>query len=241
MDKPENNEPEFSPASAEDALEQRSIKNKVASGLLIGSAITALAFQQSPGNEAVRAMAAFSALDRTDNAVAVASVVGGLTMAIEGGTSSLMALGLHRKKEAVSRIISKFKKNKDADYLQTENKNTLSGRVADVGIALGIGPGIVMMKHHIKEKDPTLRSDIARGLGFSALGATVSAGIGYLIAGGVQQAEKVGLGRQAEYVVEYGSDWKFWAGLFIGGYALAKGYEKTKTFIQRRRNGNVTD
>lgn len=56
--------------------------------------------------------------------------------------------------------------------------------------------------------------------GYTAVGAGVSGGIGYLATGGVEHADKVGLETPAEYFVDYATDWKFWTALLAGGYGI---------------------
>lgn len=216
--------------------EKRSLNQKWKVGAVVGAALVALAFQQSPGNEAVRTATALNVLEMTENEVAVAGAVGGLTMAIEGSTSLLIALGLHQKKSAVKRVMQRFKRksapNVEEFEESEEHERSFATKSADMALALSIGPGIAMTKRHLQEKQPTLKKDIRRGLGYSAVGSVVSGGVGYLVAGGIQQAEKIGLEKPAEYIVTYGTDWKFWASAIVGGY----GAKWTKDKFQKLRS-----
>jgi uncharacterized membrane protein len=82
-----------------------------------------------------------------------------------------------------------------------------------------------MTKRHIEDNEPTLQNDIKRGLSYSAIGASVSGVIGYLVTGGIQHAEAIGLEKPAEYVIEYGTDMRFWTGVIAVIYG-SKGIKK---------------
>lgn len=92
-------------------------------------------------------------------------------------------------------------------------------KLGDLGLAFGVGAGIVMMKYHFKDKDPTLRKDLATSAKASALVGSMSGSIGFLLAGGITKAEEVGLERPAKFIIDHGSDNKFW--LAIAGLAYA--------------------
>jgi hypothetical protein len=207
-------------------------------------AVGSVAFEQSPGNEAVRVNLATQVLEATQNEYAVGAAVAGITMAIEGGASLLIASGLHQEQTNTLKryLMSKkrFRKYMETDE-DAEANNQLLQKVGNVGLALGVGPGIVMAKKHLKEKEPEFKRDVKRGLGWSALGATVSGGIGWLVGGGFQYAEKVGLETPAEYFVDYATDWKFWGILFAGGYGAKMIGTKVKQGFDHIRNRKSTD
>lgn len=216
--------------------EEKLIGHKFAAGLIMGGALVALAFQQSPGNEAVRTAVALNVLENTKNEIAVGGVVAGLTMAIEGGTSTLIALGLNQEKTKLKQVIQKFRRKSAKDVTEAaDDKSATINKLTDIGITLGVGAGLVVVKRHILEEEPKLKTDIARGLGFSAIGAVVSGGIGYLVAGGVRHADKVGLERPAELFVDYATDWKFWTALIISGYSLSWAKNRLTHLLARKK------
>jgi hypothetical protein len=217
-----NSENQVEPAEAESTS-----RKKLYRAALLGATLTALAFEQGPGNEAVRSALMFNVLDHTHNALAAGGAVGAITMAIEGGTSGLIALGLHEEKSAVKRVIQRFKRKSapelDEDGKAIEIDRTFATKAGDLALALTVGPGIAMTKRHLQEAEPDFKTDVRRGLGYSAIGAGVSGGIGYLITGGIQQAAKVGLEAPAEFVARWGADARTWVGLLgvvYGGKAI---------------------
>ncbi len=184
-----------------------------------GAAILCLAFQQSPANEAVRTAIALDFLKRTDNPFIVGLVVAVLTMVIEGGTSLMIALGLHLKGSSVNQLLRRVKRDKNETSGGRESKTS---KVADYGITLSIGAGIVVIKRHVQDPQRTRMMDVQTGLAFSLFGSIVSGLIGFLAAGGIKYAEQVGLGTPARYVVDYATDWRFWA-VIVGSVYGAQG------------------
>lgn len=184
--------------------------------ITVVSALASLGFEQSPANEALRTAVGANVLEDTGSALAVGGVVGGVTMGIEGGSSALIALGLHQEKDAVRRLVNRFKKEADDDPIDVDKPKgpgKVADKVTDTGIALGIGAGLVVTKRHLQEAEPTLKKDLVTALGASAVVATVSGAIGYLAGGGINHAETVGLEEQAEFFIDYATDWKFWMGV----------------------------
>ena len=180
--------------------------------LLGGAALACLIFQQSPGNEAVRTAAALAILRRTNNEFAVAATVGLLTMIIEGGSSLLIALGLHLDNDFVDRMLSRVRRVEPAGAQST------ASRFADFGITLGSGAGLVVIKHHVLNPQRTRRQDARTGLSFALFGSAFSALIGFLAAGGIKYADRVGLGVPAKYFVKYATDWRSWMVLILFAY-----------------------
>lgn len=228
------------PAYSEDKQTEakRGFRRKIATAALTGGILVSVAFQQSPGNEAFRTAAAMEVLEETQDEIAVGGAVAGITMAIEGSTSALIALGLNQERGSVKRLIQRFKKKSAPNMGDPEDdaKPSKMSSLANVGIALGVGPGIAVAKRHLEEAEPHIRKDMSRALGYSALGSAVSGGIGYLVAGGIKHADKVGLETPAEYFVDYATDWKFWTGLVVGGYALKTAKNKVQSLLSRKDN-----
>lgn len=222
----------------------RSTKAKIASGLLIGATFGALAFEQSPGNESVRATAALEVLENTSDPLAAGGMVAGLTVVIEGVTGTLIAAGLNREKNFIGPKLERFKDKlvddpEKASLLdgdeQKKKSNGIAGSLADTGITCTLGPGMVVARRHIQ--GPTERSfkkDIKSLTGYTAVGAGVSGVIGYLATGGVKHADKVGLGVPAEYFVDYATDWKFWTGLLTVGWGGKWVYNKARNVVGGR-------
>lgn len=217
-----NNE-KLNHADETEAKSQILNKKTLITAAILGGAAASLVFQQSPGNEAFRTFLALESLETSQDPVVAGATVGGATMVIEGGTSIFIALALHQKDSFVGKILNSRRAKKMSENEETLNdkERSLANKTADVGIALGVGPGIVVAKRHLEDKENvSLRKDIQRGLGYSALGATVSAAAGYLVAGGIKNASEVGLERPAEYFVDYATDWKFWAVAIASVYGL---------------------
>lgn len=217
-----------STAPAVDVLTQgRSWKRNMLRAGLLGATIGALVFEQGPTNEAARTALALNVQDSTHNPLAAGGAIAAMTMAIETGAGGLIALGLHEDQSRIMRIIQKFKRKStpelDEDGKIIEKERTLSTKAGDLALAVSIGPGIAMTKRHLQEAEPKMRTDINRLLGYSAVGAALSGGIAYLVTGGVENAEKVGLGTPAEYVANYGDDLGTWAAILgvIYGYKAA--------------------
>lgn len=226
------------PMVEEPGVEQATKVDRLKRAVLLGSAAVALVFQQGPTNEAVRSALTFNVFENTENALAAGGALAAITMAIEGGTSTLIAHGLHQEESAIKRIIQKFKRKStpelDEDGNQIVKERTLGTKAGDLALAVSIGPGIAMTKRHLQEAQPSLKTDIRRGLGYSAVGAGLSGGIGYLVTGGIQHAETVGLETPAEYVAEYGADARTWVGLL----GVIYGAKAIKRVSQKLRNNN---
>src|SRR5690606_7427317 len=73
-------------------------------GLLAGS-IAALAFEQSPGNEALRINRATHIIEQEGTPLDVAIDVAGVTMAIELGTSALIIAGLNQDGGVMNKML----------------------------------------------------------------------------------------------------------------------------------------
>ncbi len=193
--------------------------------VVIVAAIAALAFEQSPVNEALRAGAAFAVLDRTANLLAVAATVALITLAIEGLAGSLIVAGLHLR----PRLLSRFQRRVGDDAAEPLPPSTggLRGLVVDAGIALGVGAGLVVVRRALVDPVRGLRDHLRTCWGASLGVALVSGLIGYLAAGGITHAEAVGLETPAEWLVRYATDWRFWL-VLIGSIQLV-------SWLSRRR------
>lgn len=224
-------------------------RGRLFGGALIAATGAALLFEQSPGNESVRATAAFNVLEDTEDPLAAGLMVAGLTVAIEGVTGGLIGAGLNREKDRLQPKLERFRKNiikepepiEESETLVDPNKRqrgkvaralgravtkvtTTTTKVAtkltDTGITCTVGPGMVVLRRHFQEDERSMRKDMKTLTGYTAVGAGVSGGIGYLATGGVEHADKVGLETPAEYFVDYATDWKFWTALLAGGYGI---------------------
>lgn len=229
------------PVTAEDLPyheEKTRWRGRIFGGALLAATGAALLFEQSPGNESVRATAAFNVLEDTeDEFVAGAVTVAGITMAIEGVTSTLIAAGLNRHSETFDRRLGRFRKKlegvDDPENPDETKKEGLAERLTDTGITCTIGPGMVVFRRHFQEQDRTFMKDMKTAIGYCAVGSVVSGGIGYLVVGGVENADKVGLGTPAEYFVDYATDWKFWTALLAGGYGIKYAKQGISKLISR--------
>lgn len=190
----------------------------------LAAAAAFLAFQQSPGNEMTRAYIGTNILAETHNPLLVGAGVGLSTLVIEGASSLPIANVLNNQTETVERIKKRFKKSKDR-----VGEASKSNRLTDVSLALGVGTAAVVVKRHMQENDRTLKKDrktIARTAGGIAV---FSAGIASLASGGIEYADKVGLGAASEATLDVVSDWKTYAGIF----AATQAYSGAKKGIDR--------
>lgn len=175
---------------------------------VVALSIAALAFEQSPANEAVRANLAFRVLDHTGNAVAVAAAVFAITLVIEGVPGVLIAGGLHLNPSLERRLM---RRDADGDApVERRRRGGVGATVTDVGIALGVGAGLVVVRRRWADPGRTLRTDLRTCAWACVVVAAVSGVIGFLVAGGIRYADAVGLERPAELVVDYATDWRFW-------------------------------
>lgn len=191
------------------ATRRGSAERRWLSRTVVVLSIAALAFEQSPANEAVRANLAFRALDHTGNAVVVGAVVFAITLVIEGVPGGLIAAGLHLNPGLLRRLMRRDRHGDDATP-EPARRGGIGSTLTDVGIALGVGAGLVVVRRRWATPTRTLRDDLRTGAWACMVVAVVSGIIGFLVAGGIRYADDVGLGRPAELVVDYATDWRFW-------------------------------
>jgi len=207
--------------------------------LTIAAAGGALVFEQSPLNEALRINVGLEVLRDTSSAAAVGLAVASLTAVIEMVPSALISVGLNSDGGTISKLKARLsRKSQDAtDDVAVEQatykKLNLIGHVANkganVGIALGLGAGLVTVKEHMRDPEPTLAKDMTTSAKASGIVAGVSGGIGYMAAGGINHANGTIMERPAELFVDYGTDTKFWISALAigyGAYYVKKGIQK---------------
>jgi hypothetical protein len=208
----------------------------VVGAVIVVLAAASLVFEQSPANEVLRTNAALRVLDDGGGPVAVGLVVAAITVVIELGSALLITLGLHAEEGYVQRVkrklLDRARRAEPAGRRSGRRRTRALTRFAtDVAIALGLGAGLVTMRHHVLDARPSVRRDLAVSVRATAIVAVVSGLIGYLAAGGITNAEKVGLGTPAQWVIDYGTDTRFWVSLLVVGYVLAF----ATRFVRRRR------
>lgn len=212
--------------------------------IILTAAGGSVVFEQSPLNEALRVNVALDVLQGTGSSLAVGATVFGITAAIEGVSSGLITAGLHAEGEGVKKLKDRLKgkKNKNQETVSEAKKVGFLGKMAnfgsDVAVSLGLGAGIVTAKRHIASQNPTLKEDIKNSAKATTYVSTVSGGIGYLASGGIANAAKIGMETPAQYIIDYGTDTKFWMGVLVvgyGGYGLKRGVEH---LAGRRRRPN---
>lgn len=191
------------------AAETEAAQRRWGPRVVVVLSIAALAFEQSPANEAVRANVAFRALDHTGNAVVVGIVVFAITLVIEGVPGGLIAAGLHLNTDLVRRLM---RRDRHVDHAAPDERRRggIGSMLTDVGIALGVGAGLVVVRRRWADPRRTFREDLRTCAWACMVVAVVSGIIGFLVAGGIRYADDVGLERPAELVVDYATDWKFW-------------------------------
>jgi len=183
----------------------------VARGVIV-LAVASLAFEQSPANEAIRANLAFRVLDHTGNALAVGITVLLITLVIEGLPGVLITAGLHLNPGLTRRLMRKAEGDIEQERLAPKKSavRKFGSTLTDIGIALGIGAGLVVVKRRFNEPDRSVRQDLVTCAKATLVVAVVSGFIAWLIAGGLAYAEDIGLERFAELVIDYAVDWRFW-------------------------------
>jgi hypothetical protein len=199
-----------------------SLREKFVTRTQLGIGAVFLAFQQSPGNEMTRAFVGATVLETTHNPLLVGASVGVTTMAIESASSIPIAHVLNGQSETVGKLKSRFKRASKEEDGSSSNKGT------DTVLALGVGTAAVLTKRHLQEDDRTLDKDY-RTIAKTAGGiAVVSAGVASLAGGGIEYADKVGLGGAAETTVDVMTNWKTYAIAFGGIQAYSQGKKYAK-------------
>ncbi|MEZ5380468.1 MAG: hypothetical protein R2754_01590 [Microthrixaceae bacterium] len=202
----------------------------------------ALVFEQSPLNEIIRTNAGFTVLEHTRSAVAVGLVVAALTVLIELVPALLITLGLHSSGGAVTKLKARMgaKHGPLSDAAAHPPPPSSARRMGswgtDVAVALGLGAGLVTMRRHVADPHPTVRKDVNASVQATAIVSVVSGMIGYLVGGGLANAERFGLGTPAAWIIDYGTDTRFWVGLIVVGYGLT-----LVVRFARRRLGSSAD
>lgn len=210
-------------------FEQPSLAMKVYNAAIVTAASASLVFEQSPANEALRINAGLDVLKSTGSATAVGLTIFGITAVIEGVSSGLITAGLHSNGGTVQKLKNRMQRKSDESGILDEKDSTqicssrsLAKTIAsigtDTGIALGLGAGLVTVRHHVSDPEPTIKKDILTSAKATMLVSSVSGGIGYLAGGGIANAEKLGLETPAQYIIDYGTDTRFWMGMLAVGY-----------------------
>lgn len=233
------------PVEQKDSKCKPNLARRIYNSAVVTAAGASLVFEQSPANEIIRVEAGLDVLQNTGSALAVGATVAAITVGIEGVSSGLIIAGLHAEGGLVQRFKSRIQSSKDMSKEQIESsakKSAFLGKVAnfgaDVAIALGLGAGLVTAKHHIADPDPTIKKDIKTSAKATAIVSGVSGAIGYLAGGGIANAEKVGLETPAQYVIDYGTDTKFWMGTLALGYGVSysvKGIKRLRHKSQKNQ------
>jgi hypothetical protein len=190
---------------------------------IVLAAGAALLFQQSPANEMLRTNAALNVLRSTGSSVAVALTVAAITVAIEMGSSLLIILGLHTDRGAIDGLRRRMRMADVPEAQAGDGEAVASPRrsVRDIAVALGLGAGLVTLRRHLGSARPSLRADLVNACEATAVVAGVSGLIGYLASGGIENAAKLGLETPARWVIDYGTDTRFWLAVLVAIYATS--------------------
>lgn len=186
---------------------QKTKRIKLNHSIVLATAVIMFVFEQSPANEALRAIAGFKVLDLTDSPWLVGVAVLMITLIVEFLTSFLIALGVHGSK--------RFQ-----DYA-TQHRSVKSkatprsvGLLSDGILSLTVGAGVLVIKRYARQKN-SIGNSISVGLKAAVWIAVFSGLIAYLASGGVEALKQYGMDGAAEIIVTYGSDWRFWAALLL--------------------------
>ncbi len=185
--------------------------SRPAAWLITGLAVASVAFEQSPANEALRTAVGLDVLRRTSSASAVGLATAVLTLVIEAVPVGLITAGLSLNTRLREKLRARLNIRVPED---AGGGNGRTGKLtfSDAGIALGIGAGLVVVKHHMMNEHPTPGGDLRRGMVAATVVAIFSGIIGWLVGGGIDQADAVGLGTPARWFVDVATDWRFWVG-----------------------------
>ncbi|MCO5318354.1 MAG: hypothetical protein M9942_07955 [Microthrixaceae bacterium] len=208
---------------------QATLRGRHTGTVISAAAVASLALQQSPANEAARAAVGFWVLDRTGSPLAVGFAVFLATVVIDGLTSALIALGLHTETGAVRRIMDWARERYGG---RGDEPAPRGGPLAvDAALCLGVGAGLVVARRHFRDRHPSLGSDLLTAAGATLFVSAATGFFGFLAGGGLEYAERIGLGTPAEWIVEYGSDWRVWAVVLLVGITVSA--------LRRRRAGRT--
>ena len=192
--------------------------------LKIATAAAAVGFEVSPANEATRAYIGFAILESTHNPLLVGAGIGLSTLAIEGASGISAASALRVSSTRVEKIKDKLRGRVNRTPELTI-KDTFGDSVQAIS---GLGSAGVVAKKHLQGNRTFDQDKKTIALTAGAI-AGFSAGIGALAGGGIEYAERIGLGDEAETIVNLASDWRVYA----GALALSASYP----FIKKRMEG----
>jgi hypothetical protein len=232
---------ELEPRVGQSPEQPTSLMSRALGWTATGLAAGTLLFEQSPGNEAVRADAAFSVLSHTDSWLLAGGAVAAITFGVEMGCSILTATGMHFNAGGLDRALNSRFVNKIIPKKQLENdpdkplsqsaKASIGERATDATIALGIGAAIVILRKQRQNSNRNFGQNMETGFEASLAVALFSGAVGALATGGAAALDKIGLQKPAEIFVDVASNWKTYA---IGLGALWGGtYIKNK--LQERK------
>lgn len=230
---------ENSPAS-------RSRARAIAGGALMLSAAGALVFEQTPANESMRFNIGFDTLLATHSELAVGLAIGGLTTVIEGAAAGLIIAGLHIEPAAIDKIEEGFNSIRqklglkkqdikdvedggeaedfhtesvsDNEPVEEEKKTGMVGEfMGDVAVSMTFGAAIVTYRRHRQNANPTVRKDVMTTIKATGIVATLSGVIAWGIAGGSKYTEGTIFEKPTEWLIDYGSESKYWLAALVGG------------------------
>lgn len=186
-------------------------------------AVALFAFQQSPGNEAIRGFLGANIFESTNDPLLVGVGVGAATLAIEGLSSLGIAAALSDERGLLSRLKRNVKRRAAKEHIDTPVKSSV---LSDTAVMLGVGAGALVVKRHLEVEDSErcLSDDIKTSAKASSLIAGFSAGVAYLASAGVQYGSMIGLEKPAEFAVNTLADGRTYLGLM--GVAAANGLIK---------------
>lgn len=184
-------------------------------------AVALFAFQQSPGNEAIRGFLGANIFESTSDPLLAGMGVGAATLAIEGLSSLSIAAALSDERGLVSRLKQNVKRRAGKEHIDTSLKSSVLG---DTAVMLGVGAGALVVKRHLEDSERSLSDDIKTSTKASGLIAGFSASVAYLASAGVQYGSMIGLEKPAEFAVNVLADGRTYLGLM--GVAAANGLIK---------------
>ena len=121
-------------------------------------------------------------------------------------SEELSALGDDNKQKGV--IKSVLKRGTDA----------AKSLILDTSTALAFGAGIVTIRYHRRDSNPSLNKDLQTSLKATSLLSGACAGLAYLATGGIVYAKNIGIEPEAQWFLAHATKPKDWAILVVGLY-----------------------
>lgn len=185
----------------------------------------------SPANEAGRANFGFDRYVATGSTEQGALAVMIATVALESTSTLIVGACINYRPDAFDKILNARSKKKDTTPLEDDNPeiNTIKSRLVDLTIMTALGPGLIIPRRRRQEGNRNFKKDMKTGFGYVGIGTALSGAIGWVVFGGSDHADKIGIGDQVSYAADIAADWRSWG-------LAAVAYKGTSKLAQVRNN-----